>query len=81
MLNKEDKIKLIHYRIDQAFDTINVVQVLIQNNMYPAAVNRIYKLRNFINFIHLTCFKVQPLRGCKIMCFIFRGLTPTVIKI
>lgn len=42
MLDKKDKIKLIHYRIDQAFDTINVVQVLIQNNMYPAAVNRIY---------------------------------------
>lgn len=37
-----DKSNLIKYRLQQAIDTIEVVDILIKNKKYPAAVNRIY---------------------------------------
>lgn len=40
--DNKDKSNLINYRLQQAIDTIEVVDILIINNKYPAAVNRIY---------------------------------------
>ena len=41
-LDKKDKRELIKYRLQQAIDAIEVVAILIVNEKYPAAVNRIY---------------------------------------
>jgi uncharacterized protein (UPF0332 family) len=38
----KDKMQIIQYRLDQAVETIDVVQLLIDNDKLPAAVNRIY---------------------------------------
>jgi len=40
--DNKDKSNLIKYRLQQAMDTIEVVDILIINKKYPAAVNRIY---------------------------------------
>jgi uncharacterized protein (UPF0332 family) len=40
--DNKDKSNLIKYRLQQAIDTIEVVDILIINKKYPAAVNRIY---------------------------------------
>ena len=41
-LKDKDRENLIKYRIEQAKDTIKVVELLIQNDELPTAVNRIY---------------------------------------
>ena len=40
--DNKDKSNLIKYRLQQAIDTIEVVDILIINKKYPAAVNKIY---------------------------------------
>jgi uncharacterized protein (UPF0332 family) len=40
--DSKDKNDLIKYRLQQAIDTIEVVDILIINKKYPAAINRIY---------------------------------------
>jgi uncharacterized protein (UPF0332 family) len=40
--DNKDNSNLIKYRLQQAIDTIEVVDILIINKKYPAAVNRIY---------------------------------------
>jgi len=41
-LNTEDKQSLIKYRLEQARETIDDARLLIDNNKYRSAVNRIY---------------------------------------
>ena len=41
-IDKKDKNELIKYRLQQARETIEVVEILIMNEKYPAAINRIY---------------------------------------
>ncbi|MFW5945206.1 MAG: HEPN domain-containing protein [Bacteroidota bacterium] len=41
-IKDDDRNSLIHYRLEQANETINDVQILIDNGRYRAAVNRIY---------------------------------------
>jgi uncharacterized protein (UPF0332 family) len=41
-VNRNEKDQLIRQRLEQAKDTEQVVELLITNEMYPAAVNRIY---------------------------------------
>ncbi|MBL7111162.1 MAG: HEPN domain-containing protein [Bacteroidales bacterium] len=41
-IEKDNKQDLVNYRIKQANDTIEVVELLIRNERYPSAVNRIY---------------------------------------
>ena len=42
MIQDENKIALIRYRIDQAKATVDEARVLIDNNMLRAGINRIY---------------------------------------
>lgn len=41
-IEESDRIKLIKYRLEQADETIQDVQLLIENNRLRSAVNRIY---------------------------------------
>ena len=41
-IEDDDRNSLINYRLEQANETINDVQLLIDNDRYRAAVNRIY---------------------------------------
>lgn len=41
-INETDKVKLIKYRLDEAKDTIEDVQLLITNDRLRSAINRIY---------------------------------------
>lgn len=41
-IKQNDRQSLIHYRIEQAEETIDDVELLIDNNRLRAAVNRIY---------------------------------------
>lgn len=41
-LSEQERTQLINYRIKQAKDTIEVVNLLIENNQLQTAVNRIY---------------------------------------
>jgi len=41
-INEEDRYSLIRYRIKEAEETIEDVRILIANERYRAAVNRIY---------------------------------------
>ena len=41
-ISNHDRDQLIKYRLEQAQDTQEVVELLINNNKYSAAVNRIY---------------------------------------
>ncbi len=41
-INETDKNELINYRIEQAKETFSVIDLLIENDKYPAAFNRIY---------------------------------------
>ena len=41
-LKDEDRILLIKYRLEQADEAINDVQLLIDNNRFRSAINRIY---------------------------------------
>jgi len=41
-IKDDDRNSLIHYRLEQVNETINDVQILIDNGRYRAAVNRIY---------------------------------------
>ena len=41
-LNVKDKFELIKYRLDEAKDTIEDVQLLIVNDRHRASINRIY---------------------------------------
>ncbi len=41
-IEDEDRINLIKYRLEQADETIQDVQLLIENNRLRSAVNRIY---------------------------------------
>jgi uncharacterized protein (UPF0332 family) len=41
-IKDDDRNSLIHYRLEQTNETINDVQILIDNDRYRAAVNRIY---------------------------------------
>ena len=41
-LNEEDRIALINYRVSQAQETIDDVDLLINNQRWRSAVNRIY---------------------------------------
>ncbi len=41
-MREEDKISLINYRMDQAFDTIEEVELLLENDKLRAAMNRLY---------------------------------------
>jgi len=40
-IEDDDRNSLINYRLEQANETINDVQLLIDNDRYRAAVNRI----------------------------------------
>jgi len=39
---KSDKSKLIHQRIQQAKESLNEVEILVQNKLFKIAVSRIY---------------------------------------
>ena len=41
-IESNDRRELIQYRLDQAEETIEDVRILIENNRFRAAVNRIY---------------------------------------
>lgn len=41
-LTADERAELIKYRLDEAKDTIQDVQLLLENDRYRAAVNRIY---------------------------------------
>ncbi len=41
-MNEADKNELIKYRIKQAKETFSVIELLIENDKYPAAFNRTY---------------------------------------
>ncbi len=41
-IESNDKRELIKYRLDQAVETIEDVRILIENNRFRAAINRIY---------------------------------------
>ena len=41
-LSEKDRNQLIRYRLEQAYDSIDVVNLLIKNRKLNAAVNRIY---------------------------------------
>ncbi len=41
-LSDEDRKQMIKYRLEQAKETIDVVDLLITNNKLAAAINRIY---------------------------------------
>jgi len=41
-INNRDRNELIKYRLEQANETIEVIDLLIKNKKYSAAVNRIY---------------------------------------
>ncbi|WP_375580961.1 hypothetical protein ABWH96_08085 [Marivirga tractuosa] len=41
-MNKEDRISLIKYRIVKAEETLKEVNILIKNELWNTAVNRIY---------------------------------------
>lgn len=42
MIDENDRISLIEYRMDQAFDTANLAKFLFTSNKLAVAVNRIY---------------------------------------
>jgi len=42
MINNQDRESLIKYRIEQAYDTVDLVKFLIDNKKLMIAVNRIY---------------------------------------
>lgn len=42
MINESDRTSLVKYRIEQAIDTIELAQFLIDSNRLNVAVNRIY---------------------------------------
>lgn len=42
MISNQDRDSLIRYRIEQAYDTVDLVRFLIDNNKLMIAVNRIY---------------------------------------
>ncbi len=42
ILDENDKLKMIAYRMEQARDTLEDVKLLIENDRYRAAVNRVY---------------------------------------
>lgn len=42
MINEDDRISLINYRIEQAKDTIELARFLIDSQRFIVAVNRIY---------------------------------------
>ena len=42
MITDKDRLTLIKYRMDQAIDTIDVVDFLINSDKLSVAVNRIY---------------------------------------
>lgn len=41
-MNSEERNQLIAFRLDQAFETIRDVELLIENDRFRSAVNRIY---------------------------------------
>jgi uncharacterized protein (UPF0332 family) len=41
-IDEKDRVELIRYRLDEAKDTVEDVQLLISNDRLRAAVNRIY---------------------------------------
>ncbi len=41
-ISNKERLKLIKYRIEQAEDTITDVELLVENNRFRAAINRIY---------------------------------------
>jgi len=41
-LNKDEKINLIHYRIERANESLNAAKLLFDTDMYIPAMNRIY---------------------------------------
>jgi len=41
-MNEQDRLELIKYRLDEAFDTIKDVELLITHDRMRAAINRIY---------------------------------------
>ena len=41
-INEKDRNELIKYRIEQAKETFSVIDLLIVNEKYPTALNRIY---------------------------------------
>ena len=41
-MNNEDRISLVKYRIVKAEETLKEVEILIKNNLWNTAVNRIY---------------------------------------
>lgn len=42
MIDEKHRVALIHYRLDQAKDTIEEARLMIENKKFRAAVNRIY---------------------------------------
>lgn len=42
MINDDDKLALIRYRLEQADDSIDIVEFLINSDKFTVAVNRIY---------------------------------------
>lgn len=41
-MNNEDRISLVKYRIVKAEETLKEVEILIKNNLWNTAINRIY---------------------------------------
>lgn len=41
-MNEEERDELIRYRIKRAFDTLNEVNILIENKLWSTAINRLY---------------------------------------
>ena len=41
-MKESEKVLLIEYRRDKAFDTLNEIQILLDNKLFSTAMNRIY---------------------------------------
>lgn len=41
-MNEQERLELVHYRIAKAKETLNEVQLHIQNQLWNTAVNRLY---------------------------------------
>lgn len=42
MISEADRLALIEYRIQQAFETVELAKFLVENKKFVIAVNRIY---------------------------------------
>lgn len=42
MMNEEDRLAVVAYRLDNAHRTLNNIPIMLQNELWDAAMNRLY---------------------------------------